>query len=809
VGPAGFPLGPTAGPGGPTAQATGGAGGTQLATTKSTAIRFVTADGRPLQSRYLEDIHVTPDVRTNTLLISAPKETIDLIITLAKELDAIRPLKAEIRVFPLKNTDAATILSTLQQLFQSGAVGAAGVRPTGAPGLPGAPAGPAGPTAVPGGALTSILNGAPLVDLRLSYDPYTNSIIVAGAPQDLVTVEAIILRLEAATRADIRRWQVYQLHNATAADVATALTTFLTNSINVYKTAGLINSFQDVEREVVIVPDPITNKLLISATPQIFTDVMRLVAELDADIPQVVIQVLIADVSLTGSEEFGVEIGLQSPVLFNRSVFPATGFGGAFTSSFTASTASGPSTIPSGVTVTGTMNPATNLGFNFNNPAQGLGNNPVVNPGQVGFQGLGSLGVGRVSPTTGIGGFVFSAASDSFSLLIRALKTQGRIDILARPQVQTLDNQSARVFVGQNFPIIQGSTINAQGFAQAAVTYEPVGVELLVTPKINPDGKILMRVTPTVSTPQQTTVAVGNGIFAVAVNQETVDTTVIAQDGETVAIGGLIQRNDTKSENKIPWFGDLPLVGAAFRYRTQSKAKRELLVIMTPHIVKTRADADAILAKESSRMDWIVGDIARTHGTTGMEPIFATAPHVGGPNDPAGPNGSGPGCGAPGTPGPLPPGAPPVLPPSYGPAVPGQPRGEPLPPPPPLPQPLPPPGPGAAAPAVPAAPTAAQTQPPLQLPPQPQAMAQPAAPPPPPASGPATPPVPSPLYQPPQQTPAVQQPQQVVPPLTPAAGQQGQLPTSSDRLLMVKPAQWAEPQMYPQPQPQLPAPPRR
>src|SRR5262249_57549612 len=121
--------------------------------------------------------------------------------------------------------------------------------------------------------------------------------------------------------------------------------------------------------------------------------------------------------------------------------------------------------------------------------------------------------------------------------------------------------------------------------------------------------------------------------------------------------------NDTKSENKIPWFGDLPLIGAAFRYRTQSKSKRELLVIMTPHIIHNRFDADAILAKESSRMDWIVGDVARTHGTTGMEPIFASAPHVGGPNGPArpgGPNGNVPGCAAPGGPRPMPP--PPVPP---------------------------------------------------------------------------------------------------------------------------------------------------
>src|SRR5262249_30182550 len=109
---------------------------------------------------------------------------------------------------------------------------------------------------------------------------------------------------------------------------------------------------------------------------------------------------------------------------------------------------------------------------------------------------------------------------------------------------------------------------------------------------------------------------------------QTVDTTVIAQDGETVALGGLISKRDEKHENKVPWFGDLPYVGAAFRYRTMAKTKTELLIIMTPHIVRNRAEADMVLADEARRMDWCLADVARIHGLSGMAPILPP-PHAG------------------------------------------------------------------------------------------------------------------------------------------------------------------------------------
>src|SRR5205814_10651215 len=127
-----------------------------------------------------------------------------------------------------------------------------------------------------------------------------------------------------------------------------------------------------------------------------------------------------------------------------------------------------------------------------------LGNNPVVSPGVVGFQGLNNLGVGR-SNANGVGGFVFSAASNTFNLLIRALKTQGRIDILSRPQVQTTDNQTAYLNIGQDIPYVSATTIVGGGLASNTVTYRSVGVILQVTPRISPDGTVIMRVIPEVS----------------------------------------------------------------------------------------------------------------------------------------------------------------------------------------------------------------------------------------------------------------------------------------------------------------------
>lgn len=634
--PGGFPTTPT--PSSTTPGGTGALGGT---TTKTTTLRFVfpTRNGaRVVESGLLDDIHVTSFPRLNSLLIAAPAKSMDLLMTLIGELDVVPTLQSQIKVFTLKTADATQMAILLQQLFLGTSGGTTGQTPGGnfpGGGPGGGPGGVPTPTGqtFPGAsstgarALTPLTigggppEGAPITDLRITVDPRTNSIIIAGSRNDVDLIETIIFKLED-TEVQNRRNIVYHVRNSTAADLATALNNFLTGSLQVLQRGQQLTPYQDLQREVVVVPEPITNKLIISATPNQYDNILRIIMELDAEPPQVVIQALIAEVDLNNSEEFGVELGLQTPVLFQRGIFPATAFQAGST------TNPGTAVLPTGASVT-SANPVGQPGFLFNTTGP-LGNNVAVNPGIVGFQGLGNLGVGRVSPTAGVGGFVFSAASDTFNLLIRALKVQGRVDILTRPQVTTTDNQQAQIVVGQQVPFIEGANINTLGNVTPIINYKNIGIILTVTPRISPDGKVIMRVHPEVSSLAQSQINLGNGLLASVFNDQFVDTTVIAGDGETVAIGGMIQKRDQKTENKIPWVGDLPYVGTLFRYRTQAKTKTELLVILTPHIVRGKMDADLILGQEARRMDWVLGDVMKMHATTGMEPVLP-APPGGGP----------------------------------------------------------------------------------------------------------------------------------------------------------------------------------
>jgi type II secretion system protein D len=554
-----------------------------------------------------------------------------LILALIKNLDVPPAYLSEINVFKLKKADATATATLLQQIFL-------GTSTTGArAGLPGAPALPGALPGATGAGATSQLRpsimsmpgilpeGAGLIDVRISVDTRTNSIIVGGSRSDLDIIGVLVAKLDDTKIAE-RRNEVYHLHNAAAADVASSLQTYYSNVINVMSLSSLLTPFEELTKQVIIVPEPVSNRLLISATPEEYEQVMRLITEIDSEPPQVVIQVLIAEVDLSNTQDFGIELGLQSPVLFTRSVFPATGFTGS-TSFAAVSTGQ-----QAAATITGLNNPLGIPGFNFNQTTS-LGNNPVVGPGIVGFQGLSNLGVGR-SNSNGIGGFVFSAASDSFNLLIRALKTQGRIEILSRPQITTLDNQSATMLVGQRYPYIAQTNVTT-GIITNTINYQNVGVQLTVTPRISPEGKVLMRVTPEVSSVATTPVVLSTGTngqpaqTAAAFNTQTVDTTVSAQDGETVVLGGLIVKNDNKTQNSIPWLGDLPIVGSLWRFRSDTKTKTELLVIMTPHVVRSRLDSERILCDEARKMDWTGVDVVKIHGGTGLECVLPPAPAMG------------------------------------------------------------------------------------------------------------------------------------------------------------------------------------
>jgi general secretion pathway protein D len=565
------------------------------------------------ESGFLENVRLTADIRTNSIIVSSPATSTDLILALIHELDVPPTAQAEVKVFQLKKADASATSSVLQQMFLGTSAGTGTTaRPPGTTGFPTTPGFP-GTSGLGGqpGAMTfaeTTAEGLSLMTLRTAVDVRTNSVIVAAGRGDMLLVEAIIARLDA-TDIRERRNEVYKLRNSTASDVATALTNFYGGEINVLS-VGELTPFTQIERQIVVVPEAVSNTLLISADPKQYEKVLKMIEGIDAEPPQVVIQVLIGQVTLNDTDECGVQLGVQTPILFQRSIVPASGFFGTGTVSY-ATTA-----VPSGVTVSNSINPATTQGFNWLN-TNPLGNNPVVGPTSLGASGLTDLAVNSTSQSAGFGGFVFRAASDSVNVLIRALKSQGRIDVLSRPQITALDNQVAYIQVGQTVPYINNSTVGVSGQIINTVLQQPVGVILQVTPRINKDGQTIMRVEPQISSLSTSTVNLGNNTFAPIFNITQASTTVIAQDGQTIAIGGLLTKNEDKEEKKVPWLGDIPYLGTLFRFRTYNLTKTELLILLTPHVVRSKADAERILAEETRKMNWCLEDVIEMHG-----PIF-------------------------------------------------------------------------------------------------------------------------------------------------------------------------------------------
>jgi hypothetical protein len=196
--------------------------------------------------------------------------------------------------------------------------------------------------------------------------------------------------------------------------------------------------------------------------------------------------------------------------------------------------------------------------------------------------------------------------------MLRALQGQGRLEVVSRPQIMTLDGVGASVQVGERIPYA-GPVTQGQTSSTTSVQYENVGVVLDVTPTISPDGKVLLRIVPTVSEVRefinvQTVVTDTGNIAQVAprVNTITANTVVTVLDGQTLVLGGLIQRRNQDTVRKIPWLGDVPYLGALFRFTQEREFKRELLFIMTPHIVRNQAEADRVRALEIERSNWIL-----------------------------------------------------------------------------------------------------------------------------------------------------------------------------------------------------------
>jgi general secretion pathway protein D len=299
----------------------------------------------------------------------------------------------------------------------------------------------------------------------------------------------------------------------------------------------------------IIQADPNTNSLIITATEPVFRDLMKVIAQLDRRRAQVYIESMIVELT----DQNAAELGVQWQALnSSNTAFAGTNFIGPTTSG------------------------NTNI----------IGASAAINAvlGTAGAVATAPLGLGL-----NVGSITSFGKNLAFSSLLRAVSTISGANVLSTPNLMTLDNEEARIIVGQNIPIVTGSY--AQTGSATTVTpfqtftRQDVGLTLRVRPQVSENGTVKLQIFQEVSSIQNFSAATG-----VVLNKRNVESNVIVEDGQIIVLGGLIGDDYTDGSSKIPWLGDLPLIGALFRYDNKSRKRSNLMVFIRPTVLRNNEE---------------------------------------------------------------------------------------------------------------------------------------------------------------------------------------------------------------------------
>jgi general secretion pathway protein D len=307
----------------------------------------------------------------------------------------------------------------------------------------------------------------------------------------------------------------------------------------------------------IVQADPASNAVIISAPDAIFANLKAVIEKLDVRRAQVYVEALIVEITADKAAEFGI----QWQSLNNLSSTHTRPIGGT---NFGAR--------GSGVNI---IDASTNLG------TVGRGLNIGLVRGQVTLPGIGTV--------------------TNLSALARALETGANANILSTPNLLTLDNEEAKIVIGQNVPFITGQYAQT-GAATTATPFQTierrdVGLTLRIRPQISEAGTVRLQIYQEVSSVQDQSNPAG-----VITNKRSIESMVVVDDGEIVALGGLVQDSTGTSVEKVPLLGDLPILGALFRYETRKQTKTNLMVFLRPLVMRESAAYGSVTSDRYRQM---------------------------------------------------------------------------------------------------------------------------------------------------------------------------------------------------------------
>lgn len=494
---------------------------------------------RPMMPQFA---HLASVPGANALIISDRAGNADAMEAVIRELDSGQPDDA-IEIIPLRNGKAEDFINILETMEASG------------------------------GSATS--TGKAPSKVRIVADERTNRLLVRGDKALRDRVRAMVRNLDDAPEQSEELVRVFRLKYANARQVAEVLRGVLADEkdkSNTTTSAGAPSSTTNLSStgdssagrnqpgtttitvgSSSLIADESQNALIVRANPRQIRQIETILVDLDSRRAQVLIQAAIVEVSGDNAAQLGVQWAYGSPT------------SGVGVINFSNAGAS-----------------AVNLAT-----AAATGNFASAGIGQGALLGIGTSSKDSNGDRTFIGA------------LVQALNSVADANLLSTPSIMTLVNQEAKIVVGQNVPFITGSTGTAgSGVTNPFTTIQrqDVGITLKVTPSLSEGGTVRLDVEQEVSS----VVPSVEGIRSsdIITNKRSIKTSILADDGQTIVLGGLVQDDVKKSTSKVPLLGDLPAVGVLFRATSESRVKRNLLVFLQPTILRDAVSTAALTQKQ-------------------------------------------------------------------------------------------------------------------------------------------------------------------------------------------------------------------
>ena len=370
-------------------------------------------------------------------------------------------------------------------------------------------------------------------------DQRLNALLVFGNESVKTAVRELVTKLDVAPPEASSKVNVYYLENTDATEMAKVLDGVV-KGMSATAAPGLPGAAAPQvspfdSGKVTITPDKASNSLVIMASPNDYNNLVQVIKKLDRRSKQVFVQVLIAEVSLDKSRELGLQGGVIGGGVLNKYL-----------------------------TVAGLYDPLGTLGT--------IGT--IISQG------------GALSPSV-------TASPINITAVLKALDKNGLVNILSTPNILTSDNKEAEINVGENVPF-QGSATQSSIGTTTSVERKDIGINLKIKPQISEGDYIRMDINQEISAVKNDK---GQAVDLVT-TKRSAKTSIVVKDKDTVVIGGLIQDTEDVNVQKVPFLGDIPGLGWLFKTTTKSRKKTNLMILLTPHIIKDSSDLAAVSADQ-------------------------------------------------------------------------------------------------------------------------------------------------------------------------------------------------------------------